>query len=144
MGKKTVNAMAIPELLPTGDKALDTALRRLWDAEDFDGLVSALIDKIAATEDGHPSPEELRLLHALRRNEILAYVIRQTSEFDDPSEFVLNFESLAPDDAECPFSKSPKSLSVVSYLRNPDTIPCANCTASWRKYFCGVIIRPKI
>ena len=137
----TMNAR--PSLIPTGDEAFDKKCRSLWAAERYDELATQLLYRIAKIDDFDPLDDGLQTLRALRRNEILTYVVRQAKELDTPADYDIELMGLYISDSGCQFNGKTKKMRMSNYLRNPDALLCESCSATYRKYFCGVTIRPR-
>lgn len=141
MGKETMTMKAHPTLIPTGDASCDMKCKILWIARRYDKLIPLIIDRISKIDDYEPRDDELQMLRTLRRNEILTYVVQQVREIDIPFNVELMGSNI--DDVGCRYNSRCKVMSITEYLSNPDALLCDSCSATYRKYFCDVIIRPR-
>ncbi|MBP5311832.1 MAG: hypothetical protein J6112_03250 [Clostridia bacterium] len=132
-----------PTLTPTGDEAFDKKCADLWSAESYDELVAHILLRIAKIDDFGPLDEGLRMLRVLRGNEILTEAIRQAKELGSPADYIIELMGLYISDDGCQYNDKTKAIRMSEYLRDPDALLCDSCSATYRKYFCGITIRPR-
>ena len=132
---------AFAELVPTGDDKLDKLCADMWQKEDYQGIASLILTQIAVTNDWDLTPEQAQQLRAMRRNELLAEVLDQATSVDI-TDLVVVLQGLDVDDQGCRYNDKPLALPLKAYLLEPDQMPCKDCPAKGRKFFCGIIMRP--
>lgn len=128
----------VPQLVETGIKEIDDEGWRLLMAKDYDAMCDFYLLEWNRAED-EEKPDYI--MKALRQNQIYAYVLRQAASVDIPLD--IEFMSLSPVEG-CPYDVDHLHLDLKQYLLRPSQLPpCARCTSRGRRYFCGVILRPK-